>query len=365
MSTFKYMKTGRTSKALKEFLGDIKQEFSSKGIDGNFQYSSIEDLQAIRDAELLKLKSAKPKTEPQTIETDTTMSKKGVEITDFPKKETTEPIAPEPQVETNVDFSDFDFSGVTQDIKQREYNEMPVTEHMGVDIPEPVVGNTFQAMINKQNSDDASAEAEHGGGGSEGGGAENVKSEPIGNPAMNDLDDKEKTFAAEQLVDAVLAGYDGLHQIARHYVGFNDKKVTKLINDGEISDEVTFAIDLSGEEVNISQYAEIFNEEVKEIFTPDPEFNQKVRPAMVREAKKMNLGITDRQFILGMFAKDIATKGAQAVGLKQSANGIINSLKELQLKTVQQSQPAVSPDVITRPSNDKRSNVEDVEYEQG
>jgi hypothetical protein len=361
MITFKWTGKGRQSNALKEYMNDVRDELQANGItEGNFTYNSKNELDSIKRVELKNIIKTKEPIQSEPIQKEPMAEIK----TEAPKVENTTT----PEVSTdNFSFDNVDFTGINEEIKQRVYNEMPVTEHMGQDIPEPEISNSFQAMLDKQKEEHEQEETAN----EENQKAE-IKSEPVGNPAMNDLSDKDKQYASEQLVDMILSGYDALHGVAIHYASFNEKKIGKLIQDGDIDPNITFPIDLSGQEVNISEYAEVYNEDVKEILTPTEGFNESVRPAMIREAKRMNLGITDRQFIIGAFVKDAATKTAQVVGLKRGVNQVLDSLKELQKITKnqqeQQTREARQPDIITRKSEPSfvqkpSGEVEDVEYE--
>lgn len=362
MITFRFTGKGRQSNALKEYMNDVRDELQSQGItDGSFTYNSKNELDSIKRVELKNIIKAQTQTPEKEIMSENTKTPEAPKVSEAPKV---------PKQEVNIDnisFDNVDFTGINEEINKRVYNEMPVTEHMGQDIPEPEISNSFQALLNKQKEDAEIQETQD----AETQKAEE-KSEPVGNPALNELGDKEKQYAAEQLVDMALSGYEALHGVAQHYASFNEKKVGKLIQEGAIDPNITFPIDLSGQEVTITEYAEVFNEEVKEILSPTEGFNEQVRPAMVREAKRLNLGITDQQFIIGAFLKDIATKSAQTIGLKRSANAVLDSLQELQKKVdmqnQQQTREAVRPDIITKksePSFVQKSSreVEDVEYE--
>ena len=61
----------------------------------------------------------------------------------------------------------------------------------------------------------------------------------------------------------------------------------------------------------------------------DRSFNQKVRPAMVREFMKRGWAMSDMQTIGFHFGKDFLTKTTQLFGLKKSINGTFDLLKEM------------------------------------
>ena len=56
-------------------------------------------------------------------------------------------------------------------------------------------------------------------------GFESQEEQPFANPALNDLDDKDKRYATEQMVDVVLDGYEKITGLANNLVQIKEKKV--------------------------------------------------------------------------------------------------------------------------------------------
>jgi hypothetical protein len=91
------------------------------------------------------------------------------------------------------------------------------------------------------------------------------------NPYMNDLSGKEKKMASEQLVDAVLTGYEGLHKIANQVVRINPDEIQEMIATGEIDRNLELPLP-DGNTMSVPEFVDSFNEQAGEApqQTPPP-----------------------------------------------------------------------------------------------
>ena len=227
----------------------------------------------------------------------------------------------------------FEYSPIDEPVVERSYNDTTVMSEIG-DIPEPDFGDQTP------NFDEAEIVEE------------TPEKEPsafdnISNPAMNELDNKDKKIASEQLVDTVLDGYEMLHQLGAKVSKIDENKVVKRIVSGEIDRELRIPIS-EDVEVNALEYVQTHNAQADEVFEYDKSFNDKVRPAMVRVFMKRGLGVTDEQFIIGMFVKDIAIKGMMAISMKKNANAMLDYFAQA---TVQNVQPVQAPSHVYTPDS--------------
>ena len=110
-------------------------------------------------------------------------------------------------------------------------------------------------------------------------GFESQEEQPFANPALNDLDDKDKRYATEQMVDVVLDGYEKITGLANNLVQIKEKKVQEMIAKGEIDPRTRIPIDTSGNSVSISEFVQDYNEQTAEAIQTSPDFKKKVRPA--------------------------------------------------------------------------------------
>jgi len=184
--------------------------------------------------------------------------------------------------------------------------------------------------------------------------------ENVTNPQMEELDSKDKKLAAKQLVQTVLDGYEMLHEVGKSFVKYPEDKLQEKIIKQEIDPTMEIPLDENGTTTNPVEFFQNFNEQAEEAISYDPEFGEKVRPAMERVFSKKGWGMTDEQFLLVAFGKDIAWKSVQIMTLKKTANGIMNTFERLQqdkieaMKQARRAQPKpepVVPDSIVTPPN--------------
>ena len=164
-----------------------------------------------------------------------------------------------------------------------------------------------------------------------------------------------------------------LHELGKNYVKYPEDKIKEKVVKGEIDATMTIPIDELGNTTNVVEFFSEFNAQAEEAISYDPEFGEKVRPAMERVFAKKGWGMTDEQFLMVAFGKDIAYKSLQVFTLKKTANGIMETFEELQrqkIEAIRQSnrraayeQPPLQPDSITTPPNQNTVSEESIQEE--
>ena len=238
----------------------------------------------------------------------------------------------------------------------RVYSKVEADSSIG-DIPEPEYVN--EAPKFEDESEQIEVEIEQ----------EPSPFESIKNPAMEELSGKEKKESASQLVTTILDAYKMSHQLFVKVASINKNKVTEKVMSGDIDINLSVPVSEDGTSVNAVEYADVYNEQVEELLGYDPEFDDKVRPAMERVFAKKGWGMTDEQFLMVAFGKDIATKGIQMLALRKQGNQMIEQFAKLS-KQYRQAQPepqVVTPDSYEKPTKQEKPKakptveVEDVE----
>jgi hypothetical protein len=205
------------------------------------------------------------------------------------------------------------YSPIAEPVIERSYNEATILSEIG-DIPEPDYasgGMTFEDFADDVVEEEVAPK-------------EPSAFEKISNPAMTDLDNKESKFAAAQLVDTILDGYEMLHQLGSKAAKVSEDKVTKMIMSGEIDNDIRIPVSET-DDLNALEYVSMHNQQAEELFEYDKSFNDKVRPTMIRVFQKKGWGVSDEQFLMIAFGKDIATKGVMAFSFKKTANAMIEN----------------------------------------
>lgn len=242
--------------------------------------------------------------------------------------------------EDDAPFSFESYSPIDEEVVERSYNKIEVDSSLG-DIPEPDLG-TNRPDFSEAESVEFEETPKQG------------MFDNVTNPAMSEMDAKDVKIASKQLVNSVLEGYEMLHQLGSRFAKINESKVAEKAMSGEIDLELRVPIDAEGNDVNAMEYVQVHNQQAEVIFKYDPEFNDKVRPAMERIFAKKGWGISDEQLVMGMFAKDLLTKGAIAFAFKRSGNDMIKHFvansEQIRANARQQAPvERVTPDSIITP----------------
>lgn len=147
------------------------------------------------------------------------------------------------------------------------------------------------------------------------------------NPAMNELDDKEKRIACESLVDTCLDAYEQAHRYAQFFVKMDEEELMQKQAEGKL--DLSMEIPVSEtQSMSVMEFVAQYNEQSANALQYDKEFGYKVRPAMIRVFMKRGWGMTDEQFLLYMFGKDIAIKVGMVYSLKKTINSTIATLEK-------------------------------------
>jgi hypothetical protein len=249
-----------------------------------------------------------------------------------------------PSIESQLEDNQFDFfnpvdqsenesffNPLQESVQQRDYSAPQIAQG---DIP-PLEEPQFM----RKGFDQIKAEQSGGigsppssGGSSSGASAPQMSNDPMNNPnpAFNELEDKDKKKASEQMVDAVLDTYDTLKGLSAKLGQMDEKKVRKMIDEGKIDRNRRITIDEYGNNVGIMEFVQNYNAQVAQAVEPDPSFRKSVRPAMVRMFMKKGWGMTDEQFVGFAVIKDLTITGVTLIGMKNGMKEILANLQEEQ-----------------------------------
>ena len=161
-------------------------------------------------------------------------------------------------------------------------------------------------------------------GGGFGGGSSS--SAPI-NPSLNDVGSAEKKEAASHMAKLIMDGYEGLNKAANSLVQVSPKQMRKLQVEGELDMNVQIPYE-AGSTIPFGEFVQEFNEQNKETFVVTKEFKKDVMPVLTRVLEKRGAGLTDEQYLMFAFGKDIAVKAFLGFQIRSTLNEVINLGKE-------------------------------------
>ncbi len=247
----------------------------------------------------------------------------------------------EPIQENEIPNQNFDGEGTNnnhnpfeESVVERDYSTPKVAEGLVDDIAEPTfIPPSYEDIVqDRQGTEDD-------------GYSENPFDNP--NPQVNDLDDKDKKIACESLVDTCLDAYEQLHKYAQHIVKVDEEELLQKQAEDKIDLEQIIPVTES-QSMSVGEFVGQFNEQSKTALAYDQEFGMKVRPAMIRVFMKKGWGMSDEQFLMYMFGKDIAIKVGIMYQLKKSINSTLSTLEKVhkQNKKQQRGYSSVQEDYV-------------------
>ncbi len=251
----------------------------------------------------------RPRKKPKVEETP--VEEVQEEVVESTKVESETEPSTEPEPIEDMTGTQGDFNPFAQNVIEREYATPKVAQGIVEDLEEPVFEqrNPFEERREQEQQDEPHPFED-------------------GNPALNDLDFQDKKIACESLVDTCLDTYEQLHSVAQNFVQVDESEMMQKQMDGEIDLSMEIPVDEQGTTMSVMDFVQQYNEQSKEALQYDKEFGYKVRPAMLRVFMKKGWGMTDEQFLMYAFGKDLLTKTAIVFSLKKTMNNTFELLKK-------------------------------------
>ena len=222
----------------------------------------------------------------------------------------------EPQVQTVRSYNPF-----IDTVNEKPYTQMNVAAsptQLTSSIPEPQFKpNTVRANENPYNmlNDD------FGGLGGAPVGQQTV------NPSLNSVPDGDKKLAAEHMAKLIVDGYEQLHTFANKGLQISERKLRKLSAEGEIDLSVEIPYDY-GKTITAGEFVKEFNEQNKDTLTVSKEFKKEVTPVLTRVLEKRGAGVTDEQYLIYLFGKDILVKGVIFTQIRGTMTDMLGVIKD-------------------------------------
>lgn len=206
------------------------------------------------------------------------------------------------------------FNPLSDAVEQREYASPKIAQGVTEEIDEPSFHQpSYQELSGEPNAEENGA------------GTWNPITD--GNPTMEDLPDGEKKAAVKTMVNAVLDAYDSLHLVAQRAVQYPEDNIRQLHAKGEINMYQRIPTGQGGQDVNVLDLTQSFNQQAAEALEPSEEFREKVTPPMTRVFAKKGWGMTDEQALMLYFGQDIAQKAVIVASLRGQMNRIIDAVR--------------------------------------
>jgi len=220
-------------------------------------------------------------------------------------------------------------------VVERDYSTPQIAEGVVGDLEEPSFHKeSFQEIMQKNNpspqgSSGGQPQMSNGQAPNQVGGSAPMNNGGIPNPlSTQDFDDKERRESAEQLAEAMIDGYEMANKLGHKYFSISDSEFNKMVAKGEIDPTRRLTIDAQGNQVNLTEFKDNFNQQLEEVWVVDNGFKKKVKPPLMRILMKHNMGMSDEVFLGVTVAKDVAVKTMSSYAMNKGVWSIFNTLKD-------------------------------------
>jgi len=225
-----------------------------------------------------------------------------------------------------------------ENVSEKPYTNLSVgvsEQQMNTPIPEP----TFTPR--SVNMGENPYENLGGDSPSSGGGGGKSTPPPI-NPSMNDVNDSDKKLGAQHMAKLLIDGYEQLHVFANKSLQFNERKLRKLVADGEIDLSVQIPYEYD-KYISAGEFVQEFNEQNKDTLTVSREFKKELLPPLTRVLEKRGASLTDEQYVAFIVGKDVVVKAFIVAQMRSTMNDVINVIKDYTIAVRENGAPTPPP----------------------
>ena len=166
--------------------------------------------------------------------------------------------------------------------------------------------------------------------------------DPFVNQDLEEYNKKDSEEASAQLVDTFLDGYKVAHTIGARYFTISEEEIVKKAIKGELNPDMRIPVSQT-ETISCREFISEYNNQVNEVLVVEDEFVDKVRPVMIRVFNNRGYGMTDEQYLMFAFGKDIVSKGAQLYTFKKSLTQSLKMMTKMYNEQVQAAYNAQAP----------------------
>jgi hypothetical protein len=161
------------------------------------------------------------------------------------------------------------------------------------------------------------------------------------NPQAKDMSSKDKKLASKRVADMLMTAYKWANKFADNSLQFNERKVSKLVSDGQL--DLNAQVPISPTDVvSAGEFIQEYNEQSKDTIVVTQEFEDEVMPVLIDVLEEEGITMTKKQELAFLIGKDVAVKSFmayQSFGVKKD---MLKMMVEFS-KVNQQSYVAPSP----------------------
>lgn len=147
------------------------------------------------------------------------------------------------------------------------------------------------------------------------------------NEQLTELDDKDKQKAAEAAAVSIVGLYKGAHILLNNSLKISEKKVQRMVMEGELDLSVPVPYDLK-QDVPMSEFIREYNHQCSDALVVDPEFEAKVIPLLTHILAKNGHGMTPEGQLAFVVGQDLLMKGFKWFEMKGQTKRVLDFARE-------------------------------------
>jgi hypothetical protein len=188
--------------------------------------------------------------------------------------------------------------------------------------------------------------------------AKDKKPEPKAfNPDMNELNDSDKSKAAEQMAVYGVNLYEQIHVFGNEMLKIPEKKVNKLTMEGQIDLSVAVPYDMD-QSITLGEFLKEYNTQCSDVLTVDKDFKEAIIPPLTRILAKRGHGMSDEQTVLFMIAQHASVSAFKFISMKSQLKSVLEFAKE---HTINQRKGGMRPTMSVVPPVPQQQSAPDYE----
>lgn len=146
-------------------------------------------------------------------------------------------------------------------------------------------------------------------------------------PIQTPITPEEQQSQAAQTVSLMLKGYEKLHALGRYMGKVDQQELMTLHAKGKI--DLNADLPLGNKTIQVKDFFNEYNQGIDENITVSDDFVKEVTPPLTRICIKHKLFLSDEMYVGMIVAEDLATKVSILIGLKKSANLVLEAVTQM------------------------------------
>lgn len=143
-----------------------------------------------------------------------------------------------------------------------------------------------------------------------------------------EMSQKERNASAKAMADMILNAYGAFGKYAEDFCKISNRKIAKMQLDGDIDTTKPLSLP-NGALVEISEFVTNFNKGIDGAFSTNDEFNELVRPLLIKILAKKGVGLSDEELLAYYVFMDLVGKGRVAFELLATKKQMLSELKDI------------------------------------